>query len=228
MNEATAQNTKTALHQNHIDAGAKMVPFAGFEMPVSYAGLVQEHHAVRQSCGMFDVSHMGEFLLSGPNALALIQKVSSNDASTLTIGRAQYSCLPNNDGGIVDDLIIYKMKEEQYLLVVNASNIDKDWDWISSQNDLGVEMKNLSDDLIDLLEANYKIQALELVLKHTSQDGTLKCLYSLHDGHLIESVLIKQHYGNSICVTTQVGCNIGCSFCASGQLKKKRDLTLLR
>ena len=115
-------------------------------MPITYEGINAEHETVRTAVGVFDVSHMGEFLLSGPNALALIQKVTSNDASVLTVGKAQYSCLPNNDGGIVDDLIIYKMKEEQYLLVVNASNIDKDWDWISAQNDLGVEMKNLSDD----------------------------------------------------------------------------------
>ena len=123
-----------------------MVPFAGYNMPILYEGVNAEHEVVRNAVGVFDVSHMGEFLLSGPNALALIQKVTSNDASTLTIGRAQYSCLPNNEGGIVDDLLIYKMKDEQYLLVVNASNIDKDWDWISSHNDLGVEMKNLSDD----------------------------------------------------------------------------------
>ena len=123
-----------------------MLPFAGYNMPITYEGVNAEHETVRNSVGVFDVSHMGEFLLSGPNALALIQKVTSNDASTLTIGRAQYSCLPNNDGGIVDDLIVYKMKEEEYLLVVNASNIEKDWNWISANNDLGVEMKNLSDD----------------------------------------------------------------------------------
>lgn len=123
-----------------------MLPFAGYNMPILYEGVNAEHETVRTGVGVFDVSHMGEFLLTGPNALALIQKVTSNDASTLTIGRAQYSCLPNNDGGIVDDLIIYKMKEEEYLLVVNASNIDKDWNWISSYNDVGAEMKNLSDD----------------------------------------------------------------------------------
>ena len=136
----------TALVEKHISLGAKMVPFAGFNMPVQYEGVNVEHETVRNGVGVFDVSHMGEFLLTGPNALALIQKVTTNDASTLTIGRAQYSCLPNGNGGIVDDLIIYKMKEEQYLLVVNASNIEKDWDWISSHNDFGVEMKNLSDE----------------------------------------------------------------------------------
>lgn len=136
----------TALTHIHESLGAKMLPFAGYNMPISYEGVNAEHETVRNAVGVFDVSHMGEFLLTGPNALALIQKVTSNDASTLTIGRAQYSCLPNNDGGIVDDLIIYKMKEEEYLLVVNASNIDKDWEWISTHNDLGVDMKNLSDD----------------------------------------------------------------------------------
>ncbi|HJY13986.1 MAG TPA: hypothetical protein VJ304_14430, partial [Flavobacterium sp.] len=137
----------TALTHIHESLGAKMLPFAGYNMPITYEGINAEHETVRNSVGVFDVSHMGEFLLTGPNALALIQKVTSNDASTLTIGRAQYSCLPNNDGGIVDDLIVYKMKEEEYLLVVNASNIEKDWNWISSHNDLGVEMKNLSDEL---------------------------------------------------------------------------------
>lgn len=136
----------TALSHIHESLGAKMVPFAGYNMPVQYEGVTAEHETVRNAVGVFDVSHMGEFLLTGPNALALIQKVTSNDAATLYNGRAQYSCLPNNDGGIVDDLIVYKIKEEQYLLVVNASNIDKDWNWISSHNDLGVEMKNLSED----------------------------------------------------------------------------------
>jgi aminomethyltransferase len=136
----------TALVNKHIALGAKMVPFAGYNMPVQYEGVNAEHETVRNAVGVFDVSHMGEFLLTGENALALIQKVATNDASTLTIGKAQYSCMPNGKGGIVDDLIIYRMKEEQYLLVVNASNIEKDWKWISSHNDLGVEMKNLSDD----------------------------------------------------------------------------------
>jgi aminomethyltransferase len=134
------------LNDSHEKMGAKMVPFAGFNMPVQYEGVNAEHETVRNAVGVFDVSHMGEFLLSGPKAIDLIQKVSTNDASTLVIGKAQYSCMPNGKGGIVDDLIIYKMKEEQYLLVVNASNIEKDWNWISKHNDFGVEMKNLSDD----------------------------------------------------------------------------------
>ena len=136
----------TALTEIHESLGAKMLPFAGYNMPILYEGVNAEHETVRNAVGVFDVSHMGEFLLSGENALALIQKTCSNDAATLTIGKAQYSCLPNDNGGIVDDLIVYKLKEDQYLLVVNASNIEKDWDWISAKNDLGVDMKNLSDD----------------------------------------------------------------------------------
>ena len=143
----------TALSHIHESLGAKMVPFAGYNMPVQYEGVNAEHETVRKGVGVFDVSHMGEFLLSGENALALIQKVTSNDASVLEIGRAQYSCLPNNDGGIVDDLIIYRIKEEQYLLVVNASNIEKDWNWISSHNDLDVDMKDLSE--------NYSLLAIQ-------------------------------------------------------------------
>lgn len=137
---------KTALHHIHQSLGAKMVPFAGFDMPVQYEGVNAEHLAVRHNVGVFDVSHMGEFLIEGSNALALIQSVSSNDAALLTVGKAQYSCLPNDEGGIVDDLIIYRVKDETYLLVVNASNIEKDWNWISSKNHMGAIMKNISDD----------------------------------------------------------------------------------
>jgi aminomethyltransferase len=136
-----------ALHEVHVALGAKMVPFAGFNMPVQYEGVTIEHHTVRESVGVFDVSHMGEFLVEGENALALIQKVTSNDASKLAIGDAQYSCFPNETNGIVDDLICYRIKENTYLLVVNASNIDKDWDWISTYNkDFGATLRNLSDD----------------------------------------------------------------------------------
>lgn len=136
----------TALTDKHISLGAKMVPFAGYNMPVSYKGLNDEHHAVRNSVGVFDVSHMGEFILKGANALNLIQKVTSNDASVLTDGKAQYSCLPNNEGGIVDDLIVYRIDAETYMLVVNASNIDKDWNWIKQHDTWNVDMKNISDD----------------------------------------------------------------------------------
>ena len=136
----------TALTHVHKALGAKLVPFAGYMMPVQYEGVNIEHETVRNSVGVFDVSHMGEFLITGPNALSLIQKVCSNDAAKLFDGKAQYSCIPNDSGGIVDDLIIYRLNEEKYVLVVNASNIQKDWDWISSHNDMNAEMKNLSDD----------------------------------------------------------------------------------
>jgi aminomethyltransferase len=135
----------TSLTQKHISLGAKMVPFAGYNMPVSYSGLNDEHATVRNSVGVFDVSHMGEFVLKGDNALDLIQRVTSNDAAILTNGKAQYSCLPNNEGGIVDDLIVYRITEKAYMLVVNASNIEKDWNWISEHNTEGVEMHNISD-----------------------------------------------------------------------------------
>lgn len=136
----------TALSHVHEALGAKMVPFAGYNMPVQYEGVTTEHETVRKGVGVFDVSHMGEFFLKGENALALIQKISSNDASKLVPGKAQYSCMPNADGGIVDDLIIYMIAENEYMLVVNASNIEKDWNWISQHNDLNVEMENRSED----------------------------------------------------------------------------------
>ncbi len=136
----------TALTHVHEGLGAKMVPFAGYNMPVQYEGVNAEHETVRNGVGVFDVSHMGEFFITGPKALDLIQKVTTNDAATLTIGRAQYSCMPNDNGGIVDDLIIYKMEDEKYLLVVNASNIEKDWNWISAKNDMGATMYNASEE----------------------------------------------------------------------------------
>lgn len=135
----------TALTNVHIALGAKMVPFAGYNMPVQYAGINQEHEAVRTAVGVFDVSHMGEFILKGEDALDLIQRVTSNDASKLFPGKVQYSCLPNENGGIVDDLLVYKLDETTYMLVVNASNIEKDWNWISKYNTKGVEMKDISD-----------------------------------------------------------------------------------
>lgn len=146
METNTEAMRSTALTQKHISLGAKMVPFAGYNMPVSYTGLNEEHAAVRNSVGVFDVSHMGEFIVKGPHALDLIQKVTSNDASVLTDGKAQYSCLPNEKGGIVDDLIVYRIDSNTYMLVVNASNIDKDWNWIKQHDSWGVEMKNISDD----------------------------------------------------------------------------------
>src|SRR5579863_10629743 len=135
----------TALTHKHIELGAKMVPFAGYNMPVQYAGINAEHETVRKGVGVFDVSHMGEFILKGDKALDLIQRVTSNDASKLYDGKVQYSCLPNEDGGIVDDLLVYRIDEKTYMLVVNASNIEKDWNWIKKYNAKNVEMHNISD-----------------------------------------------------------------------------------
>ncbi|WP_431292983.1 glycine cleavage system aminomethyltransferase GcvT [Pedobacter sp. P26] len=135
----------TALTEKHIALGAKMVPFAGYNMPVTYEGINAEHATVRNGVGVFDVSHMGEFILKGENALDLIQRVTSNDASKLYDGKVQYSCLPNQDGGIVDDLLVYKIDDKSYMLVVNASNIEKDWNWIQQFNSKDVEMHNISD-----------------------------------------------------------------------------------
>lgn len=132
MNELTL--TRTSLYDCHVKAGAKLVPFAGFELPVSYSGLVEEHMAVRNECGMFDVSHMGQFIVEGPEALDLIQWITTNDASNLSPGKVQYSCMPNGTGGIVDDLLVYQLGEEQYMLVVNAANREKDWNWIEMNN----------------------------------------------------------------------------------------------
>ena len=136
---------KTALYKKHIELGAKMVPFAGYEMPVQYSGVNSEHKNVRENVGVFDVSHMGEFLVKGENALELIQKISSNDASVLFPGRAQYAYFPNNNGGIVDDMITYMIDENHYMLVVNASNIEKDWEWINQQNNCNAQLENISD-----------------------------------------------------------------------------------
>ena len=144
--ETTATELKNvALVNKHISLGAKMVPFAGYLMPVSYSGLIDEHLTVRKAMGVFDVSHMGEFILKGENALDLIQRVTSNDASVLTDGKIQYSCLPNDKGGIVDDLLVYRQDEKTYMLVVNASNIEKDWNWIQKYNTKSVEMNNISE-----------------------------------------------------------------------------------
>ncbi len=136
----------TPFTAKHIALGAKMAEFAGFNMPISYAGINEEHAAVRKNAGVFDVSHMGEFILKGPHALGLIQQLTTNDASKLTAGKAQYSCLPNDTGGIIDDLLVYCVEENNvYMLVVNAGNIEKDWNWISSHNTQQVEMHNVSD-----------------------------------------------------------------------------------
>lgn len=138
------QIQSTPFDAIHKELGAKMLPFAGFDMPITYSGVIQEHECVRNKVGVFDVSHMGEFILRGPHALDLIQKTTSNDASKLTDGKVQYSCFPNLDGGIVDDLLVYRIREDQYMLVVNASNIEKDWNWLKQNDTWGVEMLDIS------------------------------------------------------------------------------------
>ena len=141
---------RTAFFDIHNSNGAKIVEFAGFEMPIEYSGIKDEHMTVRNGVGVFDVSHMGEFWVTGPQALAFIQKVTSNDASKLLPGQAQYSCFPNGKGGIVDDLLVYCFEPEKYMLVVNAANIEKDWNWAVRQNSFGAEMKNASDEISQL------------------------------------------------------------------------------
>lgn len=181
----------TPLTQTHEALGAKMIPFAGYNMPVQYEGVNAEHETVRNTVGVFDVSHMGEFLIEGEHALELIQKVSSNDASKLTIGKAQYSCMPNNDGGIIDDLIIYKIKEDTYLLVVNASNIEKDWNWIASKNDVGATIRNLSEAYSLLAIQGPK--AVEAMQSLTSHDLSAIKFYNFVVGDFagIEHVIIS-------------------------------------
>ena len=137
----------TAFNQIHKDLGAKMVPFAGYEMPVQYAGVNHEHMVVREGVGVFDVSHMGQFFAKGPEVEQLLQFIGTNDTSKVAIGQAQYTCMPNEKGGIVDDLIVYKISDDEWMLVVNAANIEKDWNWITSQNKWNVSLENRSDEM---------------------------------------------------------------------------------
>lgn len=146
MADSATTIKRTPLYEKHVALGAKMVPFAGFEMPVQYSGVTDEHHCVRERCGVFDVSHMGEFFVTGEGALELLQYVTSNDVSKLTDGKVQYSCLPNGSGGIVDDLLVYRIAENHYMLVVNASNIEKDLAWIKKHNTFGAHIEDRSDD----------------------------------------------------------------------------------
>ena len=182
----------TPFTHKHIALGAKMAPFAGYNMPISYTGINLEHAAVRNSAGVFDVSHMGEFILRGPDALDLIQRVTTNDASVLEDGKAQYSCLPNTTGGIVDDLLVYCVeKNKVYMLVVNASNIEKDWNWISSYNTKGVEMHNIS--LKTVLLAVQGPKAAKIIQTLTSMDVLNMPYYSFAKGEMlgIDNVLIS-------------------------------------
>lgn len=181
----------TALTSVHVQLGAKMVPFAGYNMPVQYSGINIEHETVRKAVGVFDVSHMGEFILKGENVLDLIQRVTSNDASKLIDGKVQYSCLPNEDGGIVDDLLVYRLDEKSYMLVVNASNIEKDWNWISKYNTKGVEMHNISDKTSLLAVQGPK--AIDTLQKLTDINLSEMEYYSFKKGVFagVENVLIS-------------------------------------
>ena len=181
----------TALTHIHQALGAKMAEFAGYNMPISYTGITAEHNQVRNSVGVFDVSHMGEFLLKGPKALDLIQLVTTNDAAKLTDGKVQYSCLPNDKGGIVDDLLVYRVSADEYYLVVNASNIEKDWNWISKHNTYGVEMQNVSDSTS--LLAVQGPNAIKALQKLTSVDLSAIPYYAFTVGTLagIENVVIS-------------------------------------
>ena len=172
---------RTQLYDVHVAAGVDMVDFGGWEMPIQYpTGIVAEHLYTRRACGLFDVSHMGEFWVKGPNALAFIQSVTSNDASVLPLGKAQYTCFPNDKGGIVDDLLVYHYEPEKYLLVVNAGNIDKDWDWCVSHNTVGAELENSSDRTAQLAIQGPKAQ--EVLQRLTPVDLSSIPYYSFVTG----------------------------------------------
>lgn len=181
----------TALTEKHIELGAKMVPFAGYNMPLQYEGLLIEHDTVRNAMGVFDVSHMGEFIVRGEGAFELVQKVTSNDVSALVDGKVQYSCLPNETGGIVDDLLVYRIDEKTYMLVVNASNIDKDWAHISKYNTAGVEMINISDKTTLLAVQGPK--AAEALQKLTDINLSEMTYYTFKKGVFagVENVLVS-------------------------------------
>lgn len=182
---------KIQLNDLHVALGGKMVPFAGYNMPVRYSSDMEEHKTVREGVGVFDVSHMGEFMVTGPKALDLIQKVTSNDASKLIDGQAQYSCFPNEKGGIVDDLIVYKFEDEKYMLVVNASNIDKDWAWINQHNTMGADLENISDTLS--LFAVQGPKAIEAVQALTPVNLSEVKFYHFTEGEFagVEDVIIS-------------------------------------
>src|ERR1700730_914964 len=182
----------TPFTKKHLALGAKMAEFAGYNMPISYTGINSEHHAVRTNAGMFDVSHMGEFILKGEHALDLIQRTTSNDASVLTAGRAQYSCLTNENGGIVDDLIVYCLEENKvYMLVVNASNIDKDWNWIVKHNHKEAEMHNISEKTCLLAIQGPK--ATKIIQQLTDMDILNLKYYTFVKGRIagVENVLVS-------------------------------------
>ncbi len=182
---------KTALNTIHSELGAKLVEFAGYEMPIEYSGIKDEHMTVRNGVGVFDVSHMGEFWVTGPNALPLIKRITSNDPSLLEPGQAQYTCFPNGKGGIVDDLLVYCFDPEKYLMVVNASNIQKDWDWVNLNNNEGADLKNVSDDYGQLAVQGPK--ATEILQKLTNNNLSKIRFYTFETGLFagVEDVIIS-------------------------------------
>jgi len=181
----------TPFTDKHISLGAKMHEFAGYNMPIEYSGIIDEHLTVCNGVGVFDVSHMGEFWVKGPNALAFLQKVTSNNVAALTIGKAQYTCFPNEDGGIVDDLLVYYYEPEKYLLVVNASNIEKDWNWCVSHNTVGAELENASDKMAQLAIQGPK--AIKVLQQLTSVNLSEIPYYSFTTGEFAgyENVIIS-------------------------------------
>jgi len=181
----------TPFTDKHISLGAKMHEFAGYNMPIEYSGIIDEHLTVCNGVGVFDVSHMGEFWVKGPNALAFLQKVTSNNVAALTIGKAQYTCFPNEEGGIVDDLLVYYYEPEKYMLVVNASNIEKDWNWCVSHNTVGAELENASDKMAQLAVQGPK--AIEVLQKLTSVNLSEIPYYSFTTGEFAgyENVIIS-------------------------------------
>ncbi len=191
MEDVATELKNTALTDIHLKLGAKIVPFAGYNMPVSYEGINAEHETVRNGVGVFDVSHMGEFILKGSDAVDLIQRVTSNDASKLVDGKVQYSCLPNETGGIVDDLLVYRIDEKTYMLVVNASNIEKDWNWLMKYNTKHVEMHNISDKTSLLAVQGPK--AAEVLQPLTSMDLKDMEYYSFKKGTFagVDNVLVS-------------------------------------
>jgi len=181
----------TPFTKFHIERGAKMLPFAGYNMPIEYSGIKDEHLTVRNNVGVFDVSHMGEIWVKGSQALNFLQKVTTNDVSKLVIGKTQYSCLPNGKGGIVDDLLVYFFEPNKYLLVVNASNTEKDYNWLVSQNSEGVEIENASDNIAQLAIQGPK--AIATLQKLTSVDLSSIGYYSFNVGEFagIPNVIIS-------------------------------------
>ena len=172
---------KTVFTKIHIALGAKMHEFAGYNMPIEYSGITDEHLAVRNGVGVFDVSHMGEFWVKGANALPFLQKITTNDVSKLAVGKAQYTCFPNGKGGIIDDLLVYRFEDEKYLLVVNASNIEKDWNWCVQHNTEGATLENASDNIAQL--AVQGVKAVEVLQKLTSVDLSEIPYYSFKVGN---------------------------------------------